>query len=229
MHSGTGHRHWDLTGAPADHLRALPAGRQLDDSLARRPRARVGHRSPPRRSAWRHRRGFQRGARIGGYVHRHAAASSGLLGAGGIRQRPRSAGAVRRARASEERLEGSRILIVDDDADSLDLLRVLLEEAGAAVTPVANAASALEQSTSTRFDLVVSDIGMPEMDGYTFMRRLRATHSAIPAIALTAYARAEDATRARAAGYQEHIAKPVDGGELVSTIERLLEAPTRGP
>ena len=64
----------------------------------------------------------------------------------------------------------------------------------------------------SRFDLIISDIGMPEMDGYMFMRRLRATVSAsdVPAIALTAYARAEDAAVALNAGYQEHMTKPVD-------------------
>ena len=130
--------------------------------------------------------------------------------------------------AADRRLEGSSILVLDDDADSLDLLRVLLEDAGASVTPVASAASALERSTSERFDLVVSDIGMPEMDGYAFMRSLRASDAAIPAIALTAYARVEDATRAREAGFQEHIAKPVDGRELLATIERLLKVSTVG-
>jgi signal transduction histidine kinase/DNA-binding response OmpR family regulator len=122
-------------------------------------------------------------------------------------------------------LRALHILIVDDDEDSLDLLRVVLDGAGASVTSTTRAASAIEISQRTRFDLVISDIGMPEMDGYGFMQALRARNSEIPAIALTAYARAEDAKHAHEAGYQHHIAKPVDANALVGAIERLLSSP----
>jgi signal transduction histidine kinase/CheY-like chemotaxis protein len=118
-------------------------------------------------------------------------------------------------------LEGVRILIVDDDADSLELLRIVLENAGAQVTPAPSAGSALGESNRSPFDVVVSDIGMREMDGYAFMRAFRAHRAETPAVALTAYARAEDADRARHAGYQRHMAKPVDGAELVALIAAL--------
>ncbi len=120
-------------------------------------------------------------------------------------------------------LRGARILIVDDDEDSLDLLRVVLEGAGAAVTAASNAPSALEGSLREEFDMVISDIGMPEMDGYAFMRTLRARSVVVPAIALTAYARAEDVEQARLAGYHQHFSKPVDASKLVATIARLLQ------
>jgi signal transduction histidine kinase len=126
------------------------------------------------------------------------------------------------AAADAKRLSGTSILVVDDDEDSLDLLRVVLEDAGARVTVVASAASALEAAADRRFDAVISDIGMPEMDGYAFMRHLRARHADLPAIALTAYARVEDAERAHQAGYQQHIAKPVDASDLVAVLEKLL-------
>jgi len=120
------------------------------------------------------------------------------------------------------RLKGASILVVDDDEDSLDLLRVVLEGAGASVITAPSARVALEGSATRRFDLVVSDIGMPEMDGYAFVQSLRQRHPDVPAIALTAYARAEDAERAHQTGYQHHVAKPVDADELVAIIERLL-------
>jgi PAS domain S-box-containing protein len=134
---------------------------------------------------------------------------------------PHEVGVTEKADAAK-RLRGISILVVDDDEDSLDLLRVVLEEAGASVTTVPSAARALAGVERSGFDLVVSDIGMPEMDGYAFIRKLRERRADLPAIALTAYARAEDAERARRAGYQEHVAKPVNGVALVSMLERLL-------
>jgi signal transduction histidine kinase/DNA-binding response OmpR family regulator len=112
-----------------------------------------------------------------------------------------------------------RALIVDDDHDSLELIKLVLEGAGAHVTTASNAPAALEARGS--FDIIISDIGMPEMDGYTFMQRVRARDAAseIPAIALTAYARIEDAERAVRAGYQEHLAKPVDANKLLAAVQ----------
>ena len=125
-------------------------------------------------------------------------------------------------------LSGTRILGVDDDEDSLDLLRVVLEDAGASFTGTTSASLALEAAGRERYDLVVSDIGMPVVDGYSFIRSLRSARCDVPAIALTAFARAEDAERALEAGYQEHISKPVDGSELVAAIHRLA-SPLRSP
>jgi PAS domain S-box-containing protein len=124
------------------------------------------------------------------------------------------------ARAAVEGLHGVRVLVVDDDQDSLDLVRDVLETAGAVIVGAGNAAMAL--AADGPFDIVVSDIGMPEMDGYTFMQRFRsrAWSANIPAIALTAYARAEDAERAVRSGYQQHLTKPIDGPTLAGAVKR---------
>jgi CheY-like chemotaxis protein len=117
-----------------------------------------------------------------------------------------------------------RALVVDDDRDSLELIRVVLEEAGAKVVGVPSAQAAIDERG--RFDVIISDIGMPEVDGYALMRTLRAQSgtACVPAIALTSYARLEDAERALEAGYQQHVAKPVDSAELVSAVQRLIQA-----
>jgi CheY-like chemotaxis protein len=119
-----------------------------------------------------------------------------------------------------------RALVVDDEPDSLDLVRVVLEDAGANVTTARSAREALDAPGP--FDIVVSDIGMPETDGYAFVRSLRSRGSAgmVPAIALTAYARNEDADRAVGAGYQAHLAKPVDARELVEAVVEVLAKPS---
>jgi signal transduction histidine kinase len=113
-----------------------------------------------------------------------------------------------------------RALIVDDDSDSLELLRTVLEGEGAKVTTAQNARAALDAQGP--FDIIISDIGMPEIDGYTFMRSVRSRDSgaSVPAIALTAYARAEDTDQAIRAGYQEHLAKPVDASRLIDVVKR---------
>ena len=120
---------------------------------------------------------------------------------------------------ARECLRNVRVLVVDDDPDSLEVLGVVLGRAGAKVTAVHSAREALAAGGS--FDVILSDIGMPEMDGYTFMRRVRSrdTGANVPAIALTAYARAEDAERALRAGYQDHFAKPVDAGKLLQAVK----------
>jgi signal transduction histidine kinase/ActR/RegA family two-component response regulator len=119
-------------------------------------------------------------------------------------------------------LLGVHVLIVDDEEDCLEFLQLRLQAAGARVTAVRDPAQAL--ATSGPIDVVVSDIGMPGMDGYSFLRKLRAGSSSVaytPAIALTAYARAEDVELARRAGYQEHLAKPCDVTQLIGLIRRL--------
>ncbi|PWT95943.1 MAG: hypothetical protein C5B55_00650 [Blastocatellia bacterium] len=126
---------------------------------------------------------------------------------------------------STEDLQDLRILVVEDEADALDLITMELAEHGAKVQGVASAEEALEALNSQNFDLMISDIGMAKTDGYSLIRQLRSRHdlrsSQIPAIALTAYARAQDRVRAIAAGYNTHIAKPVETRELV-TIARYL-------
>jgi CheY-like chemotaxis protein len=124
-------------------------------------------------------------------------------------------------------LDGLRILIVDDDPDMRDLLAYTLEVCGAEVIAVATANAAISALTdsSLPMDILISDIGMPDEDGYSLLRRVRALKpengGRIPAIALTAYARTQDRTAALLAGFQSHIAKPVEPAELIAVIANL--------
>ena len=123
------------------------------------------------------------------------------------------------------RLDGARILIVDDEVDGRGLLARVLEGRGAIPTAVGTPREALEQLQNHTFDLMLSDVGMPDMDGYELMhevRKLGERMSRLPAIAVTAYARAEDRQRSLLAGYQMHIAKPIDARELIAAIASLL-------
>jgi len=123
-------------------------------------------------------------------------------------------------------LDGLHILVIDDEADGRELLRRVLADQAATVTAVSSGEDALAELRIIRPDLIVSDIGMPEMDGYQLMRTLRAreaTGERIPAVALTAFARAEDRKRALLAGYQAHLAKPFDVAELVLVIADLAK------
>ncbi len=120
--------------------------------------------------------------------------------------------------------EGISILVVEDEADSLEFLRRLLEEHGARVDAVSSALIALEKLDHERPDIIVSDISMPDMDGYTFIRTLRSLsgeRSQIPAIAVTAFARKEDEAKAFEAGFSAHISKPLNPSELLRTIAAL--------
>jgi signal transduction histidine kinase/CheY-like chemotaxis protein len=125
-------------------------------------------------------------------------------------------------RAMEHRLESTRVLVVDDDGDTRELVRTTLENAGALVDTAATASDARREMLSGPPDVLISDIRMPEEDGYSLMRSLRNAGIDTPAIALTAYARREDADEALAAGYQIHLVKPVDAGRLVDAVATLL-------
>jgi PAS domain S-box-containing protein len=129
-------------------------------------------------------------------------------------------------------LDGLAVLVVDDDPDARELLERLLRERGADVTSVASGRDALAAAATGRFHMLVSDIAMPEIDGYTLIRRLRAEAglgaAELPAIAVTAFARSEDRTRALLAGFQSHISKPVEPTELVATIA-TVRAMARAP
>ena len=118
-----------------------------------------------------------------------------------------------------------KVLVVLDDVDNQEVLRRLLEQYGAAVVTAASAMEALEVMPTVRPTILVSDIGLPEMDGYELIRRVRQREPAcggrIPAIALTAHASSADRTKALQSGYQAHIAKPVQPRELVATIVSL--------
>jgi CheY-like chemotaxis protein len=118
------------------------------------------------------------------------------------------------------------VLAVDDDADARDLVVFLLEDCGASVTAVSNAADALVALTVSVPDLLLSDIGMPDTDGYMLLRQVRALPAdrggVVPAIAITAYAGEIDYQQALAAGFQRHISKPFDPDKLVQTMLDLL-------
>jgi len=123
------------------------------------------------------------------------------------------------------RLDGVCVMVVDDDQDSRGFLCQLLENHGASVVAAESAADALRRFTQVRPDILVSDIGMPDQDGYALIRQVRELPEdqggAIPAIALTAYAAADDARAAILAGYQRHLSKPVVVTHLVATIAGL--------
>lgn len=123
-------------------------------------------------------------------------------------------------------LSGITVLALDDEPDARALIRRILEECGARVVLAESAAEALEQVGTEKPDVILSDIGMPEIDGYEFMRNLRQrapdAGGHTPAAALTAFARSEDRMRALRAGYQTHVAKPVDPAELTAVIASLV-------
>jgi CheY-like chemotaxis protein len=119
-------------------------------------------------------------------------------------------------------LDGVRVLVVDDDADSLMLAAVALEQHGARVTTARSGAEALDAMTNTPPDVLVSDLGMPDLDGLELMREVRRRRgSAMPALALTAYAMEADAERTRAAGYSMHLPKPLDPKRLAMAVRQL--------
>ncbi|MGH9901582.1 MAG: ATP-binding response regulator [Pyrinomonadaceae bacterium] len=122
-------------------------------------------------------------------------------------------------------LEGLRVLVVDDEADTRELLRAVLESCGSEVTTAASAAAALEALERERPDVLVSDLGMPEEDGYSLIAKVRALPAGrggqTPAAALTAYTRAEDRMRVLRAGFQIHLPKPVEPAELVTVVANL--------
>jgi PAS domain S-box-containing protein len=128
--------------------------------------------------------------------------------------------------SSGSQLKGLRILVVEDDADTRELLITVLMEAGANVMAGASAPEAIRVLSSFRPELIVSDIAMPDEDGYQLMQRIRALDDPrianVPAIALTAYARAADRDKATAAGFSRHVSKPVTPATLVNTIVELF-------
>jgi PAS domain S-box-containing protein len=139
--------------------------------------------------------------------------------------RPGSSAAAAARELGNRRLDGLCLLVVDDEADALALVSEVLTRRGAEVHAVASARAALDQIGNVKPDVIVSDIGMPDEDGYSLIRRIRALPpergGRTPAVALTAYAREDDAHRAFAAGYQLHLAKPVEPAQLVSVVANL--------
>jgi PAS domain S-box-containing protein len=121
------------------------------------------------------------------------------------------------------RLDRLRILVVDDEYDARQLIHEILHQHGAEVTMVGSAAEARQVIESSTPHAIVSDVGMADEDGYSFIRKLRANGSSIPAVALTAYASLEDARRALDAGFQKHITKPVEPLMLVGVLASLAQ------
>jgi CheY-like chemotaxis protein/two-component sensor histidine kinase len=124
-------------------------------------------------------------------------------------------------------LTGVRLLVVDDEADAREMLRIALHQYGAAVRVAASAEEALAQVAAERPDVLVSDIEMPDATGYELVRHLRHSDNPevrrLPAVALTAYARTEDRVKALLAGFQTHVPKPVEPAELVTVIATLAQ------
>lgn len=124
-------------------------------------------------------------------------------------------------------LSGLRVLLVDDDEDALQLLSMLLGRHGAEVSAATSSADALAKLEQVRPDVFVSDVGMPDVDGYELVRMVRALETGLggrtPALALTAYAGEDDRLLAFSAGFDEHLAKPVEPETLVSAIANLAE------
>ncbi len=136
---------------------------------------------------------------------------------------PRALGGPHAAQiACPPELAGCRILVVDDERDRREMLRLLLEQCRAVITTAGSAEEAMRLLPSAQYDLLLSDIGMPEKDGFDLIRQVRSlpAHQGgkTPAIALTAYARFEDRTRILLAGFQNHVPKPIEPLELLAVL-----------
>jgi PAS domain S-box-containing protein len=139
---------------------------------------------------------------------------------------PSSSETVPPSLTQDSTLTGTQILAVDDDLDNLDIVQFLLEKDGATVTVMSSPLDAIELVSQQSFDLIISDIGMPQINGYEFIRQVRALpqgHS-IPALALTAFAYEEDRVRAIEAGFQAHITKPVNPIELLAVLAEMVHS-----
>ncbi len=130
-------------------------------------------------------------------------------------------------RHPHQRIEGARIVVVDDDDASRHIMTKALTNAGAVVREYANARDALDAVTEWQPDVLVSDVAMPNEDGYTLIRHVREKGSSVPAVAITAYTRQEDQTKVRDAGFQRHVAKPFDPADLVQAVSELAPSPDR--
>ena len=143
----------------------------------------------------------------------------------GGEQRQHPATAIETAFVSSPDLGGIKVMVVDDDLDALELVRRVLEGCKARVTSCSSAAQCLEAVSDCRPDVLITDIGMPHADGYSLVRALRALPrekgGETPAVALTAFARSEDRRRAMLSGFDMHVSKPVEPGELVAVVARM--------
>jgi signal transduction histidine kinase len=144
-----------------------------------------------------------------------------------------AAAGVQTADGESQRLDGVRVMVVDDEPDTREVVAHILRRAGAVVTTTASTIETLELFSSWRPDVLVSDIAMPGRDGYDLIQTLRRMPDEqggdTPALALTAYAREEDKIRALAAGYQQHLSKPVEPVEIVAAVGRLTGSGNGAP
>lgn len=128
---------------------------------------------------------------------------------------------------NDSKLSDVRVLVVDDEADARELIAIILQHNGAQVTTTASVREALQALEIYQPDVIVSDIGMPDEDGYTLIRQVRALEAQrgkfFPAVALTAFARAEDCQQALMAGFQSHVTKPIQPAELVAVVASLAQ------
>jgi CheY-like chemotaxis protein len=124
-------------------------------------------------------------------------------------------------------LAGMRVLVVDDDRDAREMLQVALQQYGAEVRTASSADEAMDHLAAESPDVIVSDIEMPDVNGYELIRRLRQSERPelrrLPAVALTAYARTEDRLKALLAGFQTHVPNPLEPAELVTVIASLAQ------
>jgi signal transduction histidine kinase/CheY-like chemotaxis protein len=130
-----------------------------------------------------------------------------------------------RERPVELRMDGSTVIIVDDQRDSRELLAALVEPCGARVVQCDSAQSALEALKTSPAHLLVADIAMPDVDGYELIRRVRQVDDRMPAVAVSAYAHPQDRGRALAAGYNGYCAKPIEAVQFLQTVREVMLAP----
>ena len=123
------------------------------------------------------------------------------------------------------KLDGLRLLIVDDSEDSVEMMGILLRQQGAHVTTVTSGAAALEYAHDGCFELVISDIGMPEIDGLEMIRRLReqSRHASVPAVALTGFTSDEDIEQIYRAGYTAYLTKPIDFDLMLRVVAKAVQ------
>lgn len=165
-----------------------------------------------------HSEGLGKGAAF--MVQLPAAASSAVA----IAQEEVVRGASTEHRPATIRLDGLRVLAVDDDPDEASMIRDVLKSAGATVFTAGSGAEALAVLDRETVDVLLADIGMPAMDGFDLIqrvRRLAGANATIPATAITAYTRSDDRDRALASGFDRHVSKPIDPSELIATVQRL--------
>jgi CheY-like chemotaxis protein len=141
------------------------------------------------------------------------------------RHRERAADGAEDVFDNHDALEGLRVLLVEDDEDTLQLIKAILERRGADVTAAASADEALASLERAKPDVLLSDIGMPGGNGYELIKKIRALGpeqgGRVPAVALTAYAGPKDRRRALLAGFQVHLAKPIEPDELLAVVASL--------